>query len=334
MASKASDPVVTPVGRMVMGSLYKPRTQDANGQPLMYKSGAKAGQPRADFFFALAIPKGQEINSGYGEKSWMVTPWGQAIYAAGVGFLAHAAQLPAFAWKVQDGDSLVPNSKGNALANREGCKGHWVLFFSGTIAPRICNADGTSPLTEPDAVKPGYFIQVAFTAKGNDQAQKPGVYLNPLAVARAAFGEEIHTGIDTTAVGFGQGVQLPPGASAMPLAQMPTPAAPQQLPPALPTAAQIGGVGLPPVPALPQALPPAVQPQPMQPPPGVVPNAAFLQPAAAPVAIPQNGPPLGLAMQPAQAVAPRWNPAAPHSYEQYRQAGYSDDALRGMGFLQ
>ena len=33
----------TPVGRLVMGSLYKPQTTDADGKPLVVKSGPNAG---------------------------------------------------------------------------------------------------------------------------------------------------------------------------------------------------------------------------------------------------------------------------------------------------
>ena len=49
--------IVTPVGRLVMGSLYKPSTKDADGNPLVYKTGLKAGQARSNYFLALAIPK-------------------------------------------------------------------------------------------------------------------------------------------------------------------------------------------------------------------------------------------------------------------------------------
>ena len=241
MASKQSETIVSPVGRIIMGNLYTPRTTDGNGNPIVYKSGDKIGQPRPDFFFALAIPKGAEVAQPHGPLNWIHTPWGQKIYAAGTAFLAHAGSLPTFAWKVGDGDSVVPNSKGNKLADREGAKGHWVLYFSGTTAPRLCNADGSAPLNEPDAILPGYFVQVAFTVKGNDRADKPGVYLNSQAVARQAYGEVIQTGIDTASVGFG-GAALPTGASAVPLAGMPTvslpgPAAALPGPAALPVAA-------------------------------------------------------------------------------------------------
>ena len=46
----------TPVGRLVAGSLYKGQDKDAEGRPLVVKNGPQAGQPRLDFYFAIAIP--------------------------------------------------------------------------------------------------------------------------------------------------------------------------------------------------------------------------------------------------------------------------------------
>jgi len=55
MATKVN--ITSPVGRIVMGSLYDPSTTDAEGKPLVVKTGPNAGQPRVNYFFALAIPK-------------------------------------------------------------------------------------------------------------------------------------------------------------------------------------------------------------------------------------------------------------------------------------
>ena len=41
----------TPVGRIVAGNLYTPNTKNAEGKPLV----DKAGNPRNEFFFAVAI---------------------------------------------------------------------------------------------------------------------------------------------------------------------------------------------------------------------------------------------------------------------------------------
>jgi hypothetical protein len=103
MAQKVN--ITSPVGRIVMGSLYDPSTTDAEGKPLVVKTGPNAGQPRVNYFFALAIPKGAEPH-------WAHTPWGQQIWNVGNQAFPNAAQSPAFAWKIEDGDSQIPNKKG------------------------------------------------------------------------------------------------------------------------------------------------------------------------------------------------------------------------------
>ena len=141
--------LTTPVGRLVMGSLYRPNTTDAEGRPLLIKNGPNAGQPRSEYYFALAIPKGTE-------QSWAQTEWGAAIYNTGVrAFPQGQYQKPDFAWKIEDGDSTIPNQKGRKNVDREGHKGHWILKFSSGNAPKVFNADGTQAITEPGAVKTG-----------------------------------------------------------------------------------------------------------------------------------------------------------------------------------
>jgi len=238
----------TPVGRLVMGSLYKPQTTDADGKPLVVKSGPNAGQPKVTYFFALAIPKNP------GETHWSQTPWGATIYKAGSEAFPQACQAPSFAWKVVDGDSTIPNKKGIAPITREGYKGNWVISFSSGFAPKIYNNDGSQAIVEPDAVKLGYFVQVNADVDGNGSNQNPGVYINHSMVALSAYGPEIVVGADASSVGFGQ-APLPAGATTTPPAAF-TPSA--------------------------QPAPVAAAPAPMP-----TPNPAFLQPpvpAAPPVA--------------------------------------------------
>ena len=216
----------TPVGRLVQGSLYKGSTTDAEGNTLVIKSGPNAGQPRTDYFFALAIPKGSE-------KSWTQTEWGKTIYDVGVkGFPNGQYNAPTFAWKIIDGDSTVPNRRGRKPCDREGFPGHWVLNFSSGYAPRIFNSNGTQALTDPDHVKLGYYVQVAGTVSGNGSTQQPGIYLNHGMVALSGFGPEIVVGPDPASVGFGKAT-LPPGASATPLGSLPGASAPAAPAPAV-----------------------------------------------------------------------------------------------------
>lgn len=247
----------TPVGRLVMGSLYKPQTTDAEGKPLTVKSGPNAGQAKVSYFFAVAIPKNP------GEQHFSQTPWGQTIWRVGHTAFPQAAQSPSFAWKVVDGDSAVKNTKGVAPNTREGYPGNWVISFSSGFAPKIYNKDGTQAIVEPDAVKLGYFVQVNADVDGNGSQQKPGVYVNHSMVALSAYGPEIQVGRDPSEAGFGA-APLPAGAMAAP------PAAFSPVPPPVATA---------------PALNPAVAP--VQPPP----NPAFLAIPPVPAApVAQAGP--------------------------------------------
>lgn len=212
----------TPVGRLLQGSLYKGQTTDAEGKPLVVKSGPNTGQPRVDYFFALGIPKGAE-------KHWSETEWGAKIWAVGHAAFPGVASSPKFAWKVTDGDSQIPNMRGKKPCDREGYKGHWVLNFSSGFAPRIFNRDGTQAIVEPDAVKLGYYVQVNGDVGGNGSVQQPGVFLNHSMVAYAAFGAEIVVGPDATQAGFGT-APLPAGASLTPPAGAFNPAAPMATP--------------------------------------------------------------------------------------------------------
>lgn len=206
--------ILFPVGRLVGGSLYQGQTKDDKGQPLVFKSGKNAGQPRTQFSFGVAYAK-------KGEAHWNQTEWGKAVWAEGATGSPKLHQGAHFSWKVTDGDSTVPNKKGNVPAEREGYPGHWVVWYSGNFAPRIVNADGSKPITEPDAVKPGSFVQVFGNCEFNKQTDSPGVYQNFQIVAYAAWGEEIVItgGADASTVGFG-GSPLPPGASEVPVGSL------------------------------------------------------------------------------------------------------------------
>lgn len=214
--------LLTPVGRLVQGSLYSGKTTDAENRPLVYKSGANLGQPRMNFWFAVALQKGVE-------QHWNQTEWGKKIWD-----VAHAAfpngqtLAPTFAWKIVDGDSIIPNTEGNRPCDYEGFPNHWVLKFSCSFAPSLFNSTGTLPLTEPNAIQLGDFVQVYGSIQDNESTQRPGVYLNPSMVAHAGFGQRILIGADPKAVGFGN-APLPAGASLTPVSQAFVPVPTQQV---------------------------------------------------------------------------------------------------------
>lgn len=275
--------VTSPVGRIVMGSLYEPNTTDADGNPLVVKSGPNMGQPRVNYFFALAIPKGSE-------QHWAHTAWGQQIWNVGNQAFPQAAQAPDFSWKVIDGDSQQPGKlfkgkPGKKPCENEGWPGHWVLKFSGGFAPKVYQQEGAGyvQVTQKDFCKAGYYVEVAFSVDGNGSQSSPGVYLNHSMICFRAYGQEITFGPDVASAGFGAsplpaGASMTPPAGAIPLPQAPS--MPQ--PPGLP---QVPGVAPPPLPQS-GSVPMPSAPAPVAPAPiPVIPNPAFVQvPPPAPVA--------------------------------------------------
>ena len=324
MAQKVN--ITSPVGRIVMGSLYDPSTTDAEGKPLVVKTGPNAGQPRVNYFFALAIPK-------QGEPHWAHTPWGQKIWSVGNQAFPTAAQSPAFAWKIEDGDSQIPNKKGRKPCDNEGWPGHWILKFSGGFAPKIYQQEGAGyvQIMQKDFVKPGFFVEVAFGVEGNGSQSQPGVYLNHSMVCFRAYGQEIVFGPDVASAGFGQSA-LPAGASATPLPgtapmpQAPAAAPTMPLPPGLPQVPGVAPAPLPqggfaPMPSAPAATASAPIP--------VTPNPGFVQvppPAAAPAP---------MAPPPAPAAPVRQMTAAAQGipYESYIQQGWTDAMLVQNGLM-
>jgi hypothetical protein len=323
--------ITSPVGRIVMGSLYDPSTTDAEGKPLVVKTGPNAGQPRVNYFFALAIPKGVEPH-------WAHTPWGQQIWNVGNQAFPNAAQSPAFAWKIEDGDSQIPNKKGRKPCDNEGWKGHWILKFSGGFAPKVYQQEGAGyvQVMQKDFCKPGYFVEVAFSVEGNGSQSQPGVYLNHSMVCFRAYGQEIQFGPDVASAGFGAsplpaGASMTPPAGAVPMPQAPAagvpgmPPAPGVMPaPTMPSAP----VGLPQVPGVaPLPLPPAGSvPMPSAPVPGapapipVTPNPGFVQ-------VP---PPAPVPMAPVRQMTPA---AQGIPYESYVAQGWTDAQLVQNGLM-
>jgi hypothetical protein len=303
-----------PPGRLVGGSVY--RAQPKTNNDGTARIDTVTGKPMIGFSFGVAYPKNGSTHFGQ-------TPWGAEIWQEGHAAWPNGqAGAPTFAWKVTDGDSQIPNKKGRKPCDNEGWPGHWVVWFSGTFPPKTCNADGSREYTVADGeiIKPGHFVQVAGSVDSNKSTQSPGLYLNYKAVAHSAFGPEIalSNSIDTKTAGFG-GQPLPPGASAVPLGQMPG-AAPAGAP-ALPAA-------VPGVPAVPMAAPVMPSAAPAVQMPAVQPSTAFLAPVAAvPVAIPAVSVPSTEPQLTPTAAANGW------TYAMLKGAGHSDAAMRANGWI-
>lgn len=256
--------ITTPVGRLVGGSLYKGSTVNDKGEPYIYKSGANKGQPYSKYFIAMAIPKAPS------ETHFSQTAWGAQIWQLGHTAFPQQAASPLFSWKVEDGDSQIPNKKGKRNCDREGYPGHWILKFSNNFSFKVCDPKTNTYINEVDAVKLGYYVQVNFDADKNT-GDTPGLYLNCNVVAFSGYGAEISVGIDLESAGFGN-APLPAGASAVPVggfvappAMIAPPAAlqPAYVPPVvvpntIPMIAPTPNVAFIQVPSMPAPLPPAL----------------------------------------------------------------------------
>jgi len=193
--------LLTPVGRLVQGSLYDPLTTDAEGNPNIDKNG----EPYVEYFFAMAIEKGQE-------KHWSETSWGQLIWAMGHKAFPNIASSPTFSWKIKDGDSTIQTTpKSRRPCDYTGFPGNWVLCFKTRYAFSICNDNGQLALTEKDYIKLGYYVRVFAKVSGNGATQQPGVYLRPEAVALIGEGDVINRTVDTKDIGFGKDLVIPAG---------------------------------------------------------------------------------------------------------------------------
>lgn len=267
----ANEFTTTP-GRLVQGSLYRGKTQDRNGQPLVYKSGDQKGQPRTEYYFAVAIPKNP------GEQHWNQTEWGAVIYNQGqAAWPAGQAQSPSFSWKVEDGDDTTPDKKGRANVSREGFPGCWIVKFSGSYPVTVYNNDGSQQIVEPDAVQAGDYIQVFGNVQGNNTQDNPGVYLNYIGVAFTGYGPRITYTADGTQMGFGK-APVPAGVQSAPTGNLNATTAA--------TAAQATAPAAAPVPAPTPA--PAPVPTPAAPPPA---PEVLAQPTAPVMTAKANGQP-------------------------------------------
>ena len=206
--------ILTPVGRIVDGSLSQGNTKDGEGKPLVSKT---TGQPRTSYYIGLAISKA--------DPKWPAVK-AQIYEEARKSFPAHFAPngepYPTFGIKIIDGDSQVPNNKSKKPCDKEGFPGHWILKMSTDFKPK-CYEKGGHQAKPAEEIKRGYYVRCACSVKGNDSQQKPGIYINLQMVEFQAFGQEITSGPDADEVFKDDAGALPAGASAMPVAAGPVP---------------------------------------------------------------------------------------------------------------
>ncbi len=215
-----SESILTPVGRLVQGDVFEPETKDMDNKPLLAKSGPNIGQPTVKYNMTLAIPKTDpawpdleaKIKAEAAVSFPNLFPGGQCIQ-------------PTFAFKISDGDSIVPNAKGNRNCDKEGFPGHWILrFSSGYVSKVVTSTQPMTQIIDPKAIKRGDYIRISGTVVGNGSELKPGVFLNHSMVQFIGHGEAITSGPSAEQVFGTEAIALPPGASATPLASAPMPA--------------------------------------------------------------------------------------------------------------
>ena len=241
--------LTSPVGRFIMGDAFTGSDKDQQGRPRLNQQG----QPKTQWFMALAFPK----NDPEWAALWQqITAIGQRDFPNG------EWQRPDFAWKVVDGDAKYPG--------RPECAGCVILRCSTGFAPTVYDANNAQ-IVNPAECKRGDYVRVYIGVRGNGDGQKPGVYINHQLVQRVGFGEAILAGASPDEA-FAAPANLPPGASATPVAGAPMPAMPAQppvpglaapapVPAAPPPATSPAGTGAPPpVPTMPHPSVPAPRP--------------------------------------------------------------------------
>jgi len=246
--------ILTPVGRFIMGDAFTGSDKDfSTGRPRVDKHG----QPNTQWFIGLAIPKTDPMWPEF---------WA-ALGAVGMrDFPAGQYQLPTFAWKVIDGDAKYPG--------KPECVGQYIVRMSTGFAPKVVNS-ANQQIVDPAQCKRGDFVRAYISVKGNDDPNKPGIYVSHSMVQHCGYGEAIQSGPDAATV-FAQPVALPAGASATPVAPALAPApaaavplavAPSVYAPAMPAAVAPPLAVAPAVPLVPaaQPLPVVAAPVPTQP---------------------------------------------------------------------
>jgi len=287
---------VTGIGHFVQGDVFNASTTDRDGKPRVVKTGPNAGQANPQVFVKVALPKtpGQpvtqmrlapnldaEIASGSETGKLFAIIKKAAADAFPHLFPQGAAgpcTHPAFSYKIADGDGFDENGK--PWASREGFAGKWVLTFTRNVGsvgnPQVFTQFGhdAGDLTltavhggerrqnnaPGSPVRPGDFAKVAGNITGNNNSDKPGVYLNLDMLCAIREGAEIvmTSGPDATAVFGGQVAPANPVAAA---AFTPAPS-PQPVAAPAPTPVAVAPA---PAPAAPAPAPAAPPPAPAAP---------------------------------------------------------------------
>jgi hypothetical protein len=204
--------LISPVGRIIWGSVSELNTRDITGKP-------EPDVEKHAYTFGLAIRKDdpgvgsllqafyQQAVAGYPNNQMMTNRIAQEWQSGFAGV--------AFRFKVKDGDRPLQRT-GKPDDNARGC---WVISCKTKIPIKCANAQNVE--IDPKTVERGYFVDVALSIAVNEKTDNTaGLYVNPMVVRLLAFGEKIMGGIsiEDAFAGHAAPTQLPPGASATPVA--------------------------------------------------------------------------------------------------------------------
>lgn len=214
--SKMSEWTATPVGRLVGGSAANANVKDFQGKPLTDNNG----NPRTEYFIQLAIPK---TDPEWARLYTMIQTEARTSFP-GI-FDPQGNPVKPFSWKITDGDSQAPNSKGKKPCDREGWPGHWILNLSHGFAPSAFGKDFL-PI-DPTSIKLGFYVKASMNVKGNGQdpqGDRCGVYLNFQSIMLVEEGTIIQVGPSAQEM-FGGGTPQHAHQTHTPPASAPPPAA-------------------------------------------------------------------------------------------------------------
>lgn len=201
----------TGAGRIVWGNPARSQIKKIQEGPDKGKPVLKDGQPINQWAFGVAFPKAEFIRD--------IWPAMQQEVASG---FPHGVPGK-FAWKYVDGDGV--DSNGQPFNKREGYAGCYVLTISTeAFAPQIYRLmNNTYVQMKPEEIKTGDWVALALSIKLNiatDPRRTSSLYINPQGIDFVGHGQEIQNGPDPMALFKGQTYQLPPGASATPMAPL------------------------------------------------------------------------------------------------------------------
>lgn len=177
--------ILTPVARLVSGHpMISYPVLDKMNQPRLMATG----EPMNSTSIGLAFAKGTE-------QHWNETAWGAPIWNAGmVAWPNGEFNAPTFAWKVTDGDSQIPNKKGNKPCDNDGWQGHWVVFLSTMFSIPSYHVGRYEPhqvIQDKNEVKTGDYVRASFNVTGNNvkgPVESPGMYINPVMLELSRAG--------------------------------------------------------------------------------------------------------------------------------------------------